>query len=240
MKTIFKILRSIVTSLLFLLLVFAISVHFTFTIIQCLPKRLSDTLNRDTILASLSQESLDEETKELAKNYIDDYISFVFYKRSYPSIQTVDYTRIPEENIPHARQIIEEINKKIDIDYENVIKIRTVTGFLENGSIYLLVNIGVLVSFLLLTITRFDFKKSFFGLGASLILGAILSLIGSVILASSLNSLLPENVYILLNSGVTDELLSRIHAQAIAYIIIGIITLLITLVLQRTASSKDK
>ena len=100
MKKTIKILRSTIASLLFLILIVTVIVQFTFTSIHKDHIRIPDRISREKILNEiLKDNTLKDETKKIAIEYIDNYINYIFYKRSYPSIQTIDFENLPEEQI---------------------------------------------------------------------------------------------------------------------------------------------
>ncbi len=229
MKTLFKILRSILTSLLFLCMTFGIIVQFSFTCFHKSPQRVPDYIDREAILDSaLEEKTVSKETRAVLLEYVDNYIDYVFYKRSYPSIQTVDYNSLPEGEISYAKTLVQTLNKKIDIEYDTIVKIRSINNLISNGAIFLMINIGLFIIFLITLILLRNLKKSLLILGLSTIIGTLLSLIGSIILASNIKKWLAAPTYAVLHSILDKKFLSGIHAQALIYIVIGLIIFLTT------------
>ncbi len=227
MKKTIKILRSTIASLLFLILIVTVIVQFTFTSIHKDHIRIPDRISREKILNEiLKDNTLKDETKKIAIEYIDNYINYIFYKRSYPSIQTIDFENLPEEQINEAKNTISKINKEIELDYELIIKMREVNNTISNGSIYLMLNIAILVILLLIMIVTFEPIKTLIFFGIGIIIGTLLSLIGSIILASNIQTLVPQALHIILDSIISKRFLSSIHAQSLIYIIIGMIIFL--------------
>lgn len=227
MKTLFKIARSIIASLLFLILIFAIVIQFTFTLIHKEPKRIPDKISRQELLYEiLDNQTLEPETEKLAIDYIDDYLNYIFYKRSYPSTQTIDFDNLPEDQIAAAKTVINHINKKIEIEYDSIVKIRSINNTISNGSIYLMVNIALFIIFLLFMIVTFSPAKSLLFLGLSIILGALLSLITMVTTASNIENWFPPSLSLLLNAILSKEFLGGIHTLTIIYVIIGLVLFL--------------
>ncbi len=227
MKTLFKIARSIIASLLFLTLIFAVVIQFTFTLIHKEPKRIPDKISRQELLYEiLDNQTLEPETEKLAIDYIDDYLNYIFYKRSYPSTQTIDFDNLPEDQIADAKTVINQINKKIEIEYDSIVKIRSINNTISNGSIYLMVNIALFIIFLLFMIVTFSPAKSLLFLGLSIILGALLSLITMVTTASNIENWLPPSLSLLLNAILSKEFLGGINTLTIIYVIIGLVLFL--------------
>lgn len=227
MKTLFKITRSIIASLLFLILTFAVIIQFTFTLIHKEPTKIPDKIPRHELLYKvLDNTTLEPETEKIAIEYIDDYLNYIFYKRSYPSTQTIDFDNLPEDQIANAKNIITQINKKIEIEYDSIVKIRNINNTISNGSIYLMVNIALFIIFLLFMIVTFSPAKSFLFLGLSTILGALLSLIALVAAASNIENWFPPSLSLLLDTILSKEFLGGIHTLTIIYVIIGLILFL--------------
>lgn len=225
MKTLLKIMRSTIASLFFLILTASLTIHFAFTLTKLQDARISDLIDRDALLLEVvDKTSLDNPNiQKLADAYIEDYIKYVFYRRSYPSIQTIKMDDLNESEQELAKEVLNEIKLKIDIDYENILTIRGIDSIISNGAIYFLINIGILLLVLILSIILFDFSKAFEILGISGIAAGLVSLIGSSIIIANLRTLLPKDIYRFASTIINDDVTTRIFDQAIIYICIGLI-----------------
>ena len=136
MKTTIKIMRSVSTSLLFLLITILIMLQFIFTVVRINTRNISDLIDRETLLENILDEKIeDEQIKNLALDYTEDYLNYVFYKRSYPSIQNVDFSSLEESQITPAREYINTLKDKIDLEYETIVKMRNINFFIYSFDI---------------------------------------------------------------------------------------------------------
>lgn len=241
MKTTINILRSIFTSLLFLILTIALIIQFIFTAIHLSEKTLPDIINPQTILEAITQgEQLDEPSKKLAINYIEEYKNYVFYKRSFPSVQPSPKNDEPNEQEKiNTEQLLTNIRNKIDMKYETVLTLRNINNFLSNGAIYLLINIGLFVIILLIWITTTKISKTFKLTGISMTISGLLFLfatnIGITILTKHLDPL--SNNFI--KDLFSNTFLRNLQNQALVYIALGFFLFLTTFTIQRFLIKKQ-
>lgn len=187
MKKALKILRSIITSFLCIILIILITIQLIFTIIKVQNKKIPDLIDREAVLNLAVDNTLIKENQilhNIAIKYIDDYIDYVFYKRSYPTINLGDATGLDIFNNTNIE--LDSLKEKFDIDYEKVVLIRDINNLISNQSIYLLLNIGIFAVYLIISILYRSFLKGFKYFGISLILSSLIVLIISSILYTNL------------------------------------------------------
>jgi len=224
MTTLSKILRGTITSLLFLILIITIIIQFAFIIIKIEGNRIPDLINQDIVLDKiLTGEELPPEATNIAKEYLDDYLNYIFYKRSYPSIETIDLSNIDKENINTTKHILSIIKNKTYIEYSTIEKIRSTTAFMTNNSIFLLISIAVIFIFLLLTITRMSFSSSTKIFGLALSLSGFINIILTLLLYNNISKIKNTFLEISINTILTNSLKKEIVTIATIYIIIGIL-----------------
>ncbi len=222
MKTVIKIMRSIVTSLLFLILTGAIAAHLVFTTIKVTgPTLLNMVDSKELLSIYLEEEIEDSSTEEVAIRYIEDYTNYIFHKRSYPSLHTVNYSQVSEENIVEAKRIITALEDKMDMPYASVTTIREANKILANGAIYLLINVSIFLLYLFMTFTTGNFKKSITLISIASIAGSIITLIASFILIAKLPSIVDEATLLYLKNIFSDSFASHLRVATFFYTAIG-------------------
>lgn len=222
--------RSIITSLLFFVLIVSIVAQFAFTSFNRDIKKVRNLIDADYILEEIKSEygqlPSDEKILNLAHEYIDGYADYVFSKRSYPSIQTLDTRNLTDEEKALAETVLRELQNKIDLKYETVVKIRDTSNFVTNGSIYLLINIGVILVFLVFSISLMNFKKSFSFLGIAIAGGGFIGMLTSAILLSRIPKLKNPILRLFASSVFNRTITSSIYQRALIYMFIGLILFL--------------
>ncbi len=218
MKTFTKILRGTITSLLFLTLTLAILVQFIFTNVHLNYANLPSMIDRKELLATALDTPIEDETiYRVAERYLDDYINYIFHKRSFPSLQTVDYSEISEEQIQSAKEVVSHLSKNINLEYAEVTDLRDLNNVLSNRAIFLLVNIGVFLIYVVSSIVRGNFKKGTRLLALSLVANSLISLVASRILISKLPDLVSPHLYTFLSAIVNAPLKSQLTNLALIY-----------------------
>ena len=149
MITIKKILGSIITSFLFSLLLIFVSIHFLLTLIRVNSINASNIVNTSDIYNYLINED-NEDIKNKMIDYLEEYKNYIFYKRSYP---TISYNEMTKEE----KQVYNKLKNKFDLKYETVIKVRGLYNFMQNNSVYFLINVGLLVMVIMCSIRYLDF-----------------------------------------------------------------------------------
>lgn len=224
MKTTIKIMRSVSTSLLFLLITILIMLQFIFTVVRINTRNISDLIDRETLLENILDEKIeDEQIKNLALDYTEDYLNYVFYKRSYPSIQNVDFSSLEESQITPAREYINTLKDKIDLEYETIVKIRNINFFLSNGAIYLIINVGIFFLFIALTLTRGNFKNSFKLFSISLIAAGIITVLAFIIFKINLTHIFGFSLYNMIEEILNESFTKSTYTLTFTYILVGLI-----------------
>lgn len=223
MKTVTKIMRSIVTSLLFLILTGAIAAHLVFTTIKVTGPTLLNMVDSKELLSIYLEEEIEDlSIEEVAAKYIEDYTNYLFHKRSYPSLQTVNYSQVSEENIVEAKRIITALEDKMDMPYASVTTIREANKILANGAIYLLINVSIFLLYLFITFSTGSFKKSTILISIASIVGSIITLIASFVLIAKLPSIVDEATLLYLKNIISDSFASDLRVATFFYTSIGV------------------
>ena len=118
MKTLFNIMRSIITSFVFIILTIAIMIQFFFTMFRLQGDRLSDLIDRENIYILVADDIRIKDNplfKNVSIKYIDDYINYVFYKRSFPSIDVNAIENLEENNKKDILESIDIVKNKMDL-----------------------------------------------------------------------------------------------------------------------------
>ncbi len=224
MKTTIKIMRSVSTSLLFLLITILIMLQFIFTVVRINTRNISDLIDRETLLENILDEKIeDEQIKNLALDYTEDYLNYVFYKRSYPSIQNVDFSSLEESQITPAREYINTLKDKIDLEYETIVKMRNINFFLSNGAIYLIINTGIFFLFIALTLTRGNLKNSFKLFSISLIVAGIITVLAFIIFKINLTHIFGFSLYNMIEEILNESFTKSTYTLTFSYILVGLI-----------------
>lgn len=225
MKKTLTILRSIVTSLLFLLLVFVISIQFIFATIFINNKRIPDMIDEKTILYNIIDKNTieNEEIEKILIDYIKDYKNYVFYKRSYPSIETISLESLSEEDQSTTKDYLQTLKKSMNIEYSTITKIRNTTNLMTNGSIFLLINIATFVAYILLVISVLSFKKGSKLLGIALSLSGIVTIITNTYLTSTIEDISPVTLKLFLENIITNNLSPLGFRLSLIYLSLGLI-----------------
>ena len=224
MKTTIKIMRSVSTSLLFLLITILIMLQFIFTVVRINTRNISDLIDRETLLENILDEKIeDEQIKNLALDYTEDYLNYVFYKRSYPSIQNVDFSSLEESQITPAREYINTLKDKIDLEYETIVKMRNINFFLSNGAIYLIINTGIFFLFIALTLTRGNLKNSFKLFSISLIVAGIITVLAFIIFKINLTHIFGFSLYNMIEEILNESFTKSTYTLTFSFILVGLI-----------------
>ncbi len=226
MKIFINISRSIITSLLFLLTVLAILVHFVFTGLKINARDIEALLDREIILNHIDEvEAPSESIRNLGIEYIDNYIKYIFHKKSYPSFQSIDFENLNGDEKRDAENYLTAIKDKIDIEYESVLKLRSTNNFISNSSIFLLVNIAIFVLYILLVIIKTDFLKGTKLLSLALLASGLTAFLAVMFI--DLEALLKGNIYNLFVGVDFNSLKKALSNLSLIYIAIGIVVLVV-------------
>ncbi len=230
---VFHILRSIVTSLLFFLLVLIMILQFIFTIVFINNKRPTDMISNTHILYSTLDGDIGS-MESILLDYINEYKNYVFYKRSYPNIEMINLSNYTKEEISAIKSNLYLLRDSLDINYSSIIKIRKITNLLTNGSVFLLINIFVFTIYILLSICSFSFKKGTKLFTIALLISSIIYLIINMISKSYILKLSKTVFSIFLKSIIVNNLYPLAIIQSCICIIISLILLLIFYINEKT------
>lgn len=238
MKTLLKAMRSIFTSFLFLILVVAIFLQFILTSARK-NGDIEDFINTEQVVQSVIGKEIDIEINEILESYVHDYLSYIFHRRSYPSIQSLDLKSFDENVQKEIQMHIEDIQEKIDLKYETITKLRDLAGYLSNGAIYLLVNILIIILFVVLAVIREDLLETVRLFSLSISIGGVVSLIFSYIFITNFKSLVGSSLYILFKDSLA-HLKSDLLERSLIYIAIGVLMFVISYLITKLCIKKKK
>jgi hypothetical protein len=217
----------------------AIIIQFSFTIIKSSNKTLPDLIDRELLVDMIMGSKIDDyEIKMVLKDYLDSYINYVFYKRSYPSIQSIDYGLLEGDRLTEAKNELITFKEKIDLEYEDVLKLRDANTFFSNSSIYLLINIGVFLIFILISIMRVSFKSGLKLTSIALIISSVLILASSVLLETNLSNMISPTIYSFVEGIFNDDLMNSIFNLALIYLSVGVVVFIIFFIMGRIQNKK--
>ena len=217
MSKILKIIRSIVTSFLFICLIFLLSLSLFIIFFRTNKIPLSNNIDREELVELVVPNyTLDE--KEIYIDYINDVIRYVFHERSYP---TIDYERYKNfENSTTIYKNLESLKKEMDLDYSQILTLRKICSFVENNSVCLILGFLVIFITLIVCIEYFNFEVSVKFISLGLIVSSIISCATILYFKYLLNHnywILPyQNVFL----GKNQQL---IYLIVLIYFILGII-----------------
>lgn len=225
MEKILKIMRSILTSLLFIVMIFGVTVQLLFTAVKTNNVNTKDLINKETIIEkTVNDQIVDEELKTILNDYFDDYIDYILYKRSYPSIQNIDFSKIPEERQTHAKKTINDFKGKIDLNYKTVITIRKINNTITNGSIYLIVNISIILLFIIGCLLKTNFKKGMKLFIKAVFISGALIFITTFITELNLTNIVEKPLYYYVKSILEEGLLHKLYILSIIYILTSLVS----------------
>jgi len=172
MVKILRILRSIITSFLFIFVVglSIISIFITFFRKNEIP--LSKNIDKEEILNSTIF-IYSEEEKDIYINYIDESIKYIFHERSYPTIDYQKYKNLNNNKIIYEN--LEIIKNKLALNYNKVTLLRKICDFVENNSVLLMIFGIIFFITLLICILYFKFSAGLNFVSLALIVSSIIS-----------------------------------------------------------------
>lgn len=218
-----KFLRGVITSLLFLFAMVTIICQIVFSAMNRDGRSISSLIDKDRIVEEVSTDDIDEKEREVIDRYMSDYMNYIFHKRSFPSLQTIDYTGLSEEEQKSTMDMINTLSTRIDLEYREVLSLREANNFFGNGALFLLVNAAVFIAFLSLVIVSSGFKKGVQLFSASLAISSFLSLISYKCIINRLIEGVSDSMKIILNSMFSSEFINRIIRLSCTYLAIGVV-----------------
>lgn len=219
MQKLQKIFGSVITSFLFIILTSLILTQLMCTITRFKHKDLSSLIDKDKIFRYVTSDMvLTNDEEKIVHKYTDEYINYVFYKRSYPTISYSDIN-FDDKFIKN----MEIIKDKIDLEYKQVIIIRRINNFVSNNSIYFMLNISIISAFLIICLKNKSLIKGIYILGISLIISGLFSLIGITIVSSLIYKIKYELLKSSLRTIIKSNLINFIFKMDLIYFGIGLI-----------------
>jgi len=202
-------------------------------------KKIPDLIDREVLLNLITDNDSvynDELIHPLAINYVDEYINYVFYKRSYPTLNSVLTKSYKEETSIY----LQKVKDKLDIDYELVVQIRDINNFIYNSSIYLLMNISIFIIVLIISILNRSFNAGIKFLGIALIISSLITLISASILYPKMINLNDTVLSNFIAPIVNTIFISKYRKICIIYLVLGFILEIIIIIIGRNLKKDEK
>lgn len=184
--------------------------------------KISDLIDRKLILKAIDI-NIEGELHQATIDYIDDYINYVFYKRSYP---TININKIAEKTMQDKRVVVvalDSLKNKLNLKYEHILKIREINNILSNQSIYLLVNIGLFILFLIISIVNTRFIKGINIYSLASLIASIVILLTFVIAHNYYIKMEPTLLKSFLDNIINDNMKSNFFSLNIKYLVASFI-----------------
>ena len=208
---IIKIIRSVITSFLFIILIISLVIDYYFIAIRTSTNRVSDLIDRQYVVSN----TVGSSNQDLV-DYVDQYINYLFYKRSYP---TINYNNITNKDLYKQ---YETLKTYLRLDYNTIDYIRKVNNLIMNNTILFLINVGIFVIILLLWIFNDNIKLSVLLFGIACIISSIITFIINIKMPIKLFS----DILLLLILSIFENIKESFYMINYIYIIIGMVIIL--------------
>lgn len=209
MHSLIKIMGSIYTSFLFIITIILIIINIFMTYIKVYDITYKNINLNSTYEYAFNGKSYDDSFKEDMINYLKEYRDYIFMTNAYPNI---DYSKYDLDE----KKGIDTIRNKINIKYENVIIIRNIYRSLTNNSVYLLINIFLIICFFLISIRYLDFINGVYFFSLNVVIGSLIFLVASCISLSKIYDVL------IISKIINQEYISTLFKTNILYMLVGV------------------
>ena len=199
---------SIYTSFLYIIICVLIILEFAISFIRVNNINFASYLNGERIYSYVGKDS--NISKDILVNYLNEYSYYIFYKRSYP---TINYSVLNDSE----KKEFNRIKKRIDIPFEKVLIIRDINMYIHNNSIYLLLNISLLVFFLLLSKRYKSFIKGLYFMALMVLLCSLVILLFSTYYITNVNNYYIKEIF------RSENLMSKLYRINTLYICVSFI-----------------
>ena len=203
-----KFIGSIYTSFLYIIICVLIILEFAISFIRVNNINFASYLNGERIYSYVGKNS--NISKDILVNYLNEYSYYIFYKRSYP---TINYSVLNDSE----KKEFNRIKKRIDIPFEKVLIIRDINMYIHNNSIYLLLNISLLVFFLLLSKRYKSFIKGLYFMSLMVLLCSLVILLFSTYFITNVNNYYIKEIF------RSENLMSKLYRINTLYICVSFI-----------------
>ena len=181
-----KFIGSIYTSFLYIIICVLIILEFAISFIRINNINFASYLNGERLYSYVGKNSII--SKDILVDYLNEYSYYIFYKRSYP---TINYSVLNDSE----KKEFNRIKKRIDIPFEKVLIIRDINMYIHNNSIYLLLNISLLVFFLLLSKRYKSFIKGLYFMSLMVLLCSLVILLFSTYFITNVNNYYIKEIF---------------------------------------------
>jgi len=232
--------RSIITSLLFIIMLIILTVQFILIFFRLESNKFIDIIDKNKLLTNIIEtKKIDETEKIILIDYLGQHLNFIFYSKSYPSIVDIDFSTVDDSKIPLLNSSIFEIKEKLNIEYSNVLKIRRLNNIIYNNAIFLLVNISILLIYLFTSIVKNSFATALKLLStASIITGAFMLLVGIYFYTNYIR--LCNEIINIIKSILNNTFITNYINLALTYIFTNCIILLTIYYVNKTFFKNNK
>ena len=174
-----KIIGSIYTSFLYILLCVLIIIEFTISYIRTNDIELNNIINGESIYKYVCNGC--NLPKEFLIEYLDNYSNYLFYRRNYP---TINYSALDNSQ----RYELNKIKERIDIPYKQVLIIRDINTYIHNNSVFLIINISIFLLFVLLCLRYKSFIRGLYFFSLTVLLCSLVILMFSTYFVVNINN----------------------------------------------------
>ena len=229
MKNILKFMRSIITSLSFLVIIILLILCIITSVIKKYNRPLNEYINIDTLIKTYTDNNLliNSNYYNITYTYIDDYINYIFYKNDYPSISEHNNKTLTSKE----KKDLEKLKNQIDLSYLTILKIREASNFLTNSSIHFIIKSFILVLFLVVCVLHMNINRGIFIFSKALIISGVFSLL-IIVLINELFLKIP-NIFVqsIFVNLIDISFLKEYFSYSIIYMIAGYVLWVIEIVL---------
>ncbi len=204
---------SIYTSFLYIIICVLIILEFAISFIRINNINFASYLNGERLYSYVGKNS--NISKDILVDYLNEYSYYIFYKRSYP---TINYSILNDSE----KKEFNRIKKRIDIPFEKVLIIRDINMYIHNNSIYLLLNISLLVFFLLLSKRYKSFIKGLYFMALMVLLCSLVILLFSTYYITNVNNYYIKEIF------RSENLMSKLYRINTLYICVSFILSMLT------------
>ena len=199
---------SIYTSFLYIIICVLIILEFAISFIRINNINFASYLNGERLYSYVGKDS--NISKDILVDYLNEYSYYIFYKRSYP---TINYSVLNDSE----KKEFNRIKKRIDIPFEKVLIIRDINMYIHNNSIYLLLNISLLVFYLLLSKRYKSFIKGLYFMSLMVLLCSLVILLFSTYYITNVNNYYIKEIF------RSENLMSKLYRINTLYICVSFI-----------------
>lgn len=236
-RIMFKFLRSIITSLSFFVVTVLLIICIILSTIKMYNKPIKEYINVDNLVKTTVNNDLisNQNYYNITYTYIENYIDYIFYKNSYPSISESDNKSLSKAE----KKDFEKLKNRIDLSYFVVLKIREINNFLTNGAVYFLVRSSILVFLIIISIIHLSISRALVNFSKALMSSGMLSLLLIVLVNELFLKIRNNFIQSVFISLINKPFLKVYFDNCIIFIFIGYVLWVIELIIINKIKEKN-